>query len=261
MSRFKLIGLFASSFISAAAMPVQSFAQSPQTQADAAAMAEVKAKLNGKTIMYYMELVAEKDPNYSGPAHLHPVNRKALRQQFLPPYLPLIDQLYDSGLSKADFTFGQGDQTQTVSAVDITGPVLFLSGSSTDEPLNEELWGSLTARELFTALDLPTFKRLHVTLSYPVGNKRVIETDTSLSSNYLSIQAKDEMGIWVYSLEMSLNSNADMIKFTTKDSIETYKIDGLTTDDITSIKVNKKDVFTKPIAELPSVKLRRELGI
>lgn len=226
-----------------------------------ATMEDVKAKLNGKTMMDLMEMVAAKDPNYNGPAHLHPINKMALRKTFLPPYFETIDSLHETQSPSIDFTVGNGDQTDTFEAQDISNALLFLSGTTPDKPISSDLWGNLTARQLFEAFDIPKVETATIAFNLPNQKSAKLVTNKSQSANYLSIQAKDEKGVWVYSLELPLGSQPTEIKLSTRGNVETFKVLGLSSDKIRSIKVNDEVLFTSQATAKPNVALSKELGL
>ena len=269
MTHFKKLCLIGYLTLSSLAFGPQSFANAPQDSAKpAATMEQVRATLkkhNFENMMDMFDAVAAKLPGHDGPTHLHPKVKFVLRKTYLPHYFDSLDSLHHGKTApvKANFTTGKGDQSQTVKPLDVTNAFLFSSTSKIgpDEPISEEIWGRLTSRQLFEALEFPKVEQLSVKIRHTAARSNQLETDVSLSGNHLSVQAKDASGLWVYSLDMPINSNTHNLKFTTKDYTEIYTLDGMSTDAVQSIKINNKTVFTKADTRKISEKLREELSL
>lgn len=262
MQSFKLICLSACLSFVSTAISTQSYAQSLQVLDEIVTMDDVIAALNGKTLMDLMEEQAAQDPDFNGPAHLYPSNKALIRKRFLPEHFDRIDRASTIATTRSSFIVGDGDQTQTVRPrSSFYGIRLYPSGTSLDIPVKEEIWGSLTQREVYETLDFPTFKRAGVYITFPSDYKTRLPKDISVTRNHLSVEARDVLGAWVYTLEMSINSESRTLTFTAKNLTETYTLDGITTDKILSIWVNKEEVYRKEVTEKPSDKLREELGL
>ena len=65
----------------------------------------------------------------------------------------------------------------------------------------------------------------------------------------------------VYTLEMPIGTNMHEIKFTTQNTTETYRVEGMPTDAVQSIRVNNKVVFTQPVTTKISDTLRKKLDL
>ena len=216
-------------------------------------------------VMELMEAVVEKDANYNGPAHLHPLNKTMLQKTFLPHYFDALDKLHSNEVPpvKARFVSGKGDQTQRVKPVDLTTVFLFLGSGKKDpdESIDPKTWGSLTSRQLFTALEFPEIEKfgINITASDIVSHQHT--TSTSQSDTHLRIEARDELDNRVYTLEMPIGTNMHEIKFTTQNTTETYRVEGMPTDAVQSIRVNNKVVFTQPVTTKISDTLRKKLDL
>lgn len=220
---------------------------------------------NFNNVMELMEAAADKDKNYDGPAHLHPLSKTMLQKTFLPHYFDTLDKLHSSNPStiKANFVSNSGNQTQSVKPLDVTNIFLFLNNSnkSPDEPINEDIWGSLTSRQLFTALEFPKVEQFGIHITAPSTLSRNLTTSTSMSDTHLTLEARDEMDLWVYTLDMPIGADSHEIKFTTKDFTEIYTVDGMATQAVNSIQINRKTIFEKPMTPKISYRLREKLGI
>ena len=259
MRYFRILALTAClSAVSFAWAPIVSANQS-SSQSKAAEMEQLRAALGDRTMMDIMEIAAKKDPSYMGPAYLFPVSRLMIRKSYLPYYFDAIDHFHETTAVTAKFTVGKGDQTQNLTPMNIGNAILFTSTNTADKPINEKLWGSFTSRQLFEAFDVPKIHYTDVKISYPGLRGKQLEVDTSLSPHYVVISAKDEAGLWIYSLEMQLDAETPMISFKTQDQFESYRIEGMKAEDVVSIQVNNKAVYTKPRGDKPSVALREEL--
>jgi len=60
---------------------------------------------------------------------------------------------------------------------------------------------------------------------------------------------------WVYKLEMQMGTNTHEIKLTTHNSTETYRVKGMPTAAVHTIRINNKVVFTKPVTTKASDEL------
>ena len=215
--------------------------------------------------MELMEAVVEKDANFNGPAHLHPLNKTMLQKTFLPHYFDTLDKLHGNEAPpvKARFVYGKGNQTQSVKPIDLTTVFVFLTSSKKDPDMaiNPETWGSLTSRQLFTVLEFPEIEKYGVNITAPNIVSREHTTSVSQSDTHLSLEAKDELNNWVYKLEMPIGTNTHEIKFTTQNSTETYRVKGMPTGAVQSIRINNKVVFTKPVTTKISDELRKKLDL
>ena len=262
MQSFKFVYLSACVLFASTTISTQSNAQSLQALDENLTMDDVVATLNGKTLMDLMEEQAAQDPNYDGPPHLYPANKAIIRKRFLPDHFDRIDRASNIVTTRSEFIVGDGDQTQTVrSRNSFYGLRLYPPGTNLDAPVNKEIWGSLTEREVYETLDFPTFKRAEIHITFPSNYKTRLPKDISVTNNHLSVEARDGLGAWVYTLEMPINTEIPSVTFTAKDLAETYTLDGITTDEILSIWINREEVYRKEVTEKPSDKLRDELGL
>lgn len=273
MKPFKTISLIG--YLSAASFAFVACSHTKPSQKSTVTMnAEALKSLNADTllnlfnfdnVMELMEAVTAKDENYDGPAHLHPLSKTMLQKTFLPHYFDTLDKLHSSDPAsiKANFIASRGHQTQSVTPLNLTNIFLFLNHSkkNPDEPINEDVWGSLTSRQLFTALEFPPVEKFGINITVPNGISGKLTTNTSLSETNLTIEAKDEMDQWVYTLDMPIGSDSHEIKFTAKNFTETYTVKGMATDAVNSIKVNKNTIFENPTIPKISYKLREKLDI
>ena len=261
MRVLRILSVFGGLSLAGFLMTSSAWAEQPAAKNSAAKMADGEADLDGQTLMDVMEMAVDKDPQYSGPAYLYPPNRKILRRQYLPVFFDSIDTLHETQGPQAEFIFGSGDQIETVTPVDISDALLFLSKSVPDKPINEELWGSLTAQQLFTAFDIPKVRLTDVEISWPESHGIALTTHASLSTDTLSVHAEDEFGVTVYRLEMPIRTEPAELRFSARGHIETYTVEGITGEDVRAITVNDDEVYEKEIERKASDQLKIDLGL
>lgn len=273
MSHFKIFYVIAGLSVFTLISTACSHAPAPKTQTialDKKALTQLDAEtllnlFSFENVMELMEAVVEKDKNYNGPAHLHPLNKTMLQKTFLPQYYDTLDKLHSNEVPvvKAKFDVGKGHQTQSVKPLDLTNIFAFLSSSkkNPDEPINTQIWGTLTSRQIFAALDLPPVESYGVIITAPnIHSAGQIINSSQSSDTHLSLEAKDQLGIWAYTIDMPIGSDINEIKFTTPNTTETYRVEGMPTNAVQTIKINNKVIFTKPITTKISDKLRKRLG-
>lgn len=273
MRHFKIVRMIVGLSISALVFTACSHTPSPKTKT-VTLNKETLAELDAVTIlnlfsfenmMELMEAVVEKDTNYDGPAYLHPLSKTMLQKTFLPQYYDTLDKLHANEVPvvKARFVFGKGDQSRSVKPLDLTKVFVYLTSSkkNPDEPIGTDIWGSLTSRQLFTALEFPPIETYGVSIKAPTLQSHQHTINTSQSSDtHLNLEAKDTLGNWVYTIDMPIGSDTNEIKLTTPDTTEIYRVEGMPTDAVQSININNKVIYAKPITTKISDELRKKLA-